>query len=167
MGKPPRPRAYGFAAQINEWYDENAAPYGGALDWVVQVVTDLLSEIVDRTPVRSGRARANWRVSIGSPARGTIRQVDVAGDRTVRAGFLVLQSMQVLEPQIWITNNVPYALRLERGSSKQAPYGMVALALETVGDRYQVSGAGLGQYVQKGRERGIGGPPPNLLRRVA
>lgn len=165
MAPPRQGRSYRFAAGINEWYEKNASPTGGGLEWVVQVVTDLLSEIVDRTPVRSGRAKANWLVGLGTQPRGTRRLYNKDGDQTVRAGLLVLQSMRFVEPTIFIVNNLPYALRLERGSSKQAPYGMVALGLEAIGQRYGVSGAGLGQYISTGRERGREGPP--LLRRVA
>lgn len=153
-----RSRAYRFAAEINQWYERNASIYGGGREWVIQVVLDLLSEIVDRTPVKSGRARANWRVGLGAPPRGTTRQVDVVGNVTVRNGLLVLQSMTGVPGQVWLANNVPYALRLERGSSSQAPYGMVALAIEAIGQKYRVSGAGLGQFVTSNRERGHGGP---------
>ncbi len=165
MAPPRQGRAYRFAAGINDWYEKNASPSGGGLQWVIQVVTDLLSEIVDRTPVRSGRAKANWLVGLGVQPRGSRRIFDPAGDQTVRQGMLVLQSMRFVESTIFIVNNLPYALRLERGSSKQAPYGMVALALETVGQRYGISGAGLGQYITSGREGGRSGPP--MLRRVA
>lgn len=153
MARPRRRSAYKFAAEINEWYEAYASPTGGALQFLQQVVLDLLGEFVDRTPVQTGRAKGNWQVSLGQPASYSVRRLDTQGHATVRAGLLVLQSLTRVEP-VWITNNVPYALKLERGHSAKAPYGMVALGIEAIGQRYGVAGAGLAQFVESGRIRG-------------
>lgn len=156
---------YRFGAEIREWYERSASPTGGGLEFCVQVTLDLLGEIVDRSPVQSGRFRGNWRVGLGSS--GTRREQVVAqgrgfsraladkdGAATIRRGLLVLTALPQVPPTIFITNDAPYALRLERGYSKQAPGGIVALSVEAIGSRYSVTGVGLGQYVQTGRYRG-------------
>lgn len=153
MARPRRRSAYKFAAEINEWYEAYASPIGGALRFLQQVVLDLLGEFVDRTPVSTGRAKGNWQVSTGQPITYPLRRLDPQGAVTLRAGLLVLQSMTRVE-SVWITNNVPYALKLERGHSAKAPYGMLALGLEAIGQRYGVAGAGLAQFVESGRIRG-------------
>lgn len=86
------------------------------------------------TPVDTGWARANWVPNIGSPAKGT------AGSREqAEAGILtgasaagvatVVTSYRLSRGPVHITNNVPYILTLNEGSSKQAPRGFVQQAV--------------------------------------
>jgi hypothetical protein len=155
--KGGRSPAFKFKAELDKWYQANVSPTGGGLEWCRQVALDLLGEIIDRSPRKSGRFVANWQVGIGSPASGFRWQMrDPEGSQALRSGLVALQSMRELQT-IYLTNNAPYALKLERGSSKQAPYGMVAISLEAVGQRYSVAGAGLAQYQATGRYRGQGG----------
>lgn len=82
------------------------------------------------TPVDTGWARSNWVPNIGSPIR------KVAGSyAAAKAGNLsfnsaagiahVATSYNVKMGAVHITNNVPYILRLDAGSSMQAPAGFV------------------------------------------
>lgn len=82
------------------------------------------------TPVDTGWARANWIPQIGSPHEGT------AGTRTqAEAGSLsseaqsgvasVATTYKLQRGRVYITNNVPYILKLDAGSSNQAPKGFV------------------------------------------
>lgn len=164
---PPRPRnpnaprregrAARFHAELDRWYDENvsAAEGGGAAEWVRSVLLSLLGQAVYRTPVLSGTARGNWLLGVGSRPSGWSRgRKDPQGDQTVRQGLLQLVRARDVATTYWIVNNVPYALRLERGHSKQAPNGMLAMAIESVSSRYGVSGYGLAQYLNTGRQRG-------------
>lgn len=83
--------------------------------------------VIMATPVRTGRARANWQVSIGAPitaetgstdAQGAIsRNASVIGGYTSGGGELLIQ------------NNVPYIARLNDGWSAQAPANFVQKAL--------------------------------------
>lgn len=61
---------------------------------------DFLSQVQARTPVRTGRARAGWRINQGKDQFETT-----------------------------ISNGVSYIVELEYGKSRQAPFGMVRVSL--------------------------------------
>jgi hypothetical protein len=99
-------------------------------DAVKKVCLDLLSDIVLNTPVDTGRARANWFTSIGTPSTATIEYEgaqSAAGLAISRASDDVANAPRNI---FWISNNLPYIYRLEFEQwSKQAPSGMVRLAI--------------------------------------
>ncbi len=89
---------------------------------------EALTGIVNLTPVKSGRARGNWQVSIANPTTQEVDRLDPVGKTTIDEGLAEIASAAPFQ-SIWITNNVPYIGRLEHGHSKQAPSGMVATTL--------------------------------------
>ncbi len=93
----------------------------------------ILEGIVNMTPVDTGRARGNWQVTIGAPSAAVDEnRFDKAGGGTISAGAAVISSLTDLGA-IYITNNLPYILPLERGhSQRQAPSGMVQVTLDRV-----------------------------------
>ena len=98
---------------------------------VRKICLDLLSDIVYNTPVDTGRARANWFTSIGSPVSTTI---EFNASASSAAGVAVAQASADIAKApgnlFWISNNLPYIYRLEFEQwSKQAPNGMVRLAI--------------------------------------
>ena len=102
----------------------------GRMDLVVKkIALEVLTGIVMKTPVDTGRARGNWQVDIGSFALGNISAFDPAGSGTIARGLSVI-NRQKGEQALYIVNNLPYILRLEDGYSKQAPAGMVELTLQ-------------------------------------
>lgn len=102
-----------------------AAKAGANANAVIRVAAlDMLSRIVLRTPVDEGRARGNWQVTINAPAGNTIDRLDKTGDMTIAAGSGAI-ARAVAGPSIWITNNLPYIVKLEYGYSSKAPSGMV------------------------------------------
>lgn len=82
----------------------------------------MLNEIVLRSPVDTGRFRANNIVSVGSPVYTATDGMDKGGGSTIERG---LSAMTGLEPYtvVYIQNSLPYAQKLEDGHSKQAPPG--------------------------------------------
>ena len=78
----------------------------------------------DATPVRSGRARANWRCSIGAPQYTSDETTGLDANRAQEA-FRDSAAGDVL----YVTNSVPYIGRLEAGSSVQAPSGIAGNAV--------------------------------------
>lgn len=104
---------------------------------------DLFSKIIQRTPVDTGRARANWQLTIRSPdlkkiGRGRKRKATTAkllSDKR-KAEIVALDRLyEDWKPgySVWITNNLPYINRLETGTwSDQAPQGMVAISIAEV-----------------------------------
>tara|TARA_R110000822_G_scaffold130883_1_gene267639 strand:+ start:89 stop:478 length:390 start_codon:yes stop_codon:yes gene_type:complete len=95
----------------------------------------MLNEIVLRSPVDTGRFRGNNIVSLGAPVYTSTVNVDPTGAETINQG---LSAMTGLEPftQVFIQNNLPYAVPLEDGHSKQAPAGIYAVSFHGVSQAY-------------------------------
>lgn len=87
------------------------------------------------TPVDTGWARANWIPQIGTPRTATegTREAAEAGNVSSagqEAGIAsVVTGYKRERGPIYISNNVPYILNLNEGSSKQAPKGFVQNAI--------------------------------------
>lgn len=92
-----------------------------------RVGLDLFGRIVRKTPVDTGRARASWNISL----KQAERSVQPAAQHTYPIPQVGVVSMKPGDT-IWISNNLPYIVKLEEGHSKQAPAGMVALSIEEV-----------------------------------
>lgn len=113
----------GFAADLRKLCDRA----GDKAEMVVRkTALELQSGMIERSPVDSGRFKSNWTCGVGavntdtSAAPGT----DAEGrTRTVLEGWKPGQT-------IFLTNSLPYAARLERGWSKQAPTGVVRLTVQ-------------------------------------
>lgn len=109
----------GFADAIRAFQGKTKA----RMDQIVRkVCMDVTADIVRLTPVDTGMARSNWfvgndRVTTvdGSPTKNGSASNKRASDfaSTLHAGGV-----------FYITNNLPYIMRLEYGSSKQSPAGM-------------------------------------------
>ncbi len=95
----------------------------------------MLNEIVLRSPVDTGRFRGNNIVSVGAPVYTNTANVDPTGAETINRG---LSAISGLEPftQVFIQNNLPYAVPLEDGHSKQAPAGIYAVSFNGVAQAY-------------------------------
>ena len=92
-----------------------------------------LTGIVERTPTVTGHARANWQVSIGSPATGVVAGGDPSGAATLANGVAAIMADRDPFAPVWITNNAPYIQTLEQGDSGRAPAAMVAVTLAGLG----------------------------------
>lgn len=89
-----------------------------------QVSIKLFSAIIKASPVDTGRFRMNWMASGGTPAAGTTDATDKSGNTAIgNATSFVLKAANWHE--FTLTNNLPYAQRLEYGWSQQAPAGVV------------------------------------------
>lgn len=86
------------------------------------IVIELFSSVILDTPVDTGRLRGNWQASIGTPARGTIEYGELSITGAIDGVRRNLGSGDVTN---YLTNNLPYAERIEYGYSNQAPEGMV------------------------------------------
>lgn len=96
---------------------------------VQYICMTLLTDVVTNTPVDTGRARANWQPSIGSPASGTIEATDKDGSATINKGANVIK--HAAGNVFYLTNNLPYIYRLEfDGWSKQKRKGWVRTAVK-------------------------------------
>lgn len=103
-------------------------------DLVKKVILAVDQAVVLATPVDTGRARANWRPSIGAPITDTLPEPPnkQAGLRSaLDAGEQVARQYKGGEnsPTVHITNSLPYIKHLNDGSSKQAPRNFVNTAI--------------------------------------
>jgi hypothetical protein len=90
-----------------------------------RVTLDVKQKVERKTPVDQGTARASWAVSDGSPS-SFVPAKGQAGIGPVEASFSKPFDIS------FVTSNLPYIIPLEFGSSKQAPQGMVRIALAEV-----------------------------------
>jgi hypothetical protein len=95
-----------------------------------KVTFDLFREVVLRSPVDTGRFRANWNVTYGSPNYGVSNSTAQARGFGEAAKALTLP----VGGLVYLANGLQYAAPLEFGSSKQAPQGMVRLSVQRVND---------------------------------
>lgn len=103
-----------------------------AVDDTVRAVTfALFSEVVQRTPVDTGRLKGNWQVSQGSPVTGTITTTDPDGSTTTAR---IAAGMGGWGSVTFLTNNLPYASRIEYDgwSHTKAPAGMVRVSFARI-----------------------------------
>ena len=95
------------------------------IDLVARKATaDVFRSVVLKSPVKTGRFRANWNVSSGAADASTTASIDQGRGQAEAAKALTIPAGGVA----YITNGLPYAAKLENGSSKQAPAGMVRLS---------------------------------------
>jgi hypothetical protein len=103
---------------------------------VRKIAFDMHRKIVERTPVDTGRAKANNQISVGSVPSSTTESKDTtplgqAGAGTLSAANISADKFK-LGDTIFLYNNVEYILSLEYGHSKQAPAGMFRITFEEV-----------------------------------
>lgn len=84
----------------------------------------LFSAIIKASPVDTGRFRGNWQTTGVTPATGLIAGADPTGDKAMNSAATFITNAPGWNT-FTLTNNLPYAERLEYGWSKQAPVGMV------------------------------------------
>lgn len=116
-----------FSDQLRALADKAKVDIGTV---VRKTVADLQGGVVLRSPVDTGRFRANWMVGIGTMSRTTVTTEDKTGAASVAR---VEPAMATWTPgaAIFLTNSLPYAKRLEYDAwSKQAPGGMVRLTVQ-------------------------------------
>lgn len=93
-----------------------------------KVTLDLATQLIQMSPVDTGRFRNNWYLSLGvGPNVATNTGADKSGSAALSRIGSGLNGLK-FGTTIWVTNNLPYATRLEYGYSQQAPAGMVRIS---------------------------------------
>lgn len=91
------------------------------------VFQNLAGNIIEATPIKTGRAAGNWQATVNTPATGTV--TNTSPTAAVAAAQAASQAAKE-DSTLWLINNLPYIKRLEYGYSKQAPQGMLRLAVQ-------------------------------------
>ncbi len=105
---------------------------------IARLSVNITAELIETTPVDTGWARANWVPSIGTAFEGNTgelneeqRRASVGGQTgSQQTATAALLAYQVERGQVFISNNVPYILALNDGSSAQAPSGFVQASIQ-------------------------------------
>ena len=105
--------------------DRLAKKAGANIELVARKSTaDLFAAVVRRSPVDTGRFRANWNVSYGAADYTTSDSTDQVRGTTQALKALTLPIGGV----VFLSNGLVYSRRLEYGYSQQAPAGMVRIS---------------------------------------
>ncbi len=93
----------------------------------------LAARVVMTTPVKTGKARGNWVMKMdGVYEKVQTGVLDKSGDHSLDRIAQALEAFEAGKTKnIWLTNTLPYIVMLEYGWSKQAPAGIVRMALLT------------------------------------
>lgn len=104
------------------------------------VAIGMFKELVEMSPVDTGRFRASWNFSIGQP--GSEEHPEILKN-SARSGYLSREEASQISlgrmdensakidgrSSVFLTNIIKYARLLEEGSSRQAPQGMVSVVV--------------------------------------
>lgn len=117
-----------FIRQINGCKDK----VDKLLDQAVRrVAFSVYTQIVQNTPVDTGRARGNWHIDVNlidiRIIEPTGAEKDPSYDGTEKA--LTAVGQHKLGSTIFISNNLPYIRRLNDGHSLQSPAGFIEEAI--------------------------------------
>lgn len=115
-----------------------AALLQAATEEVIRRISiNVTAELIERTPVDTGWARANWIPAIGTAPDDEVAELDragrVAGVTSARGwqsiGTASLTGYRLDRGNVFISNGVPYIGLLNDGTSDQAPKGFVQDAI--------------------------------------
>ena len=137
-----------FAAQLEEFA---SFCMERADEVFYEIVLSLTSKIIEKSPVDTGRFKANWQYSKNGYTTGSLNQYDIAGagpygkdqgvpHKTVDAHAEARKEISANKPKmgdtVYIYNNLIYSVPLEYGWSNQAPSGVVRINLALVGAEF-------------------------------
>ena len=95
---------------------------------VRKVCIDMSTKVIRKTPVDTGRARANWFAAANSKPQGTTQSTDPSGGSTINEASSKAGGLKSGDT-FYLINNLPYIEQLEDGYSQQAPAGMVKISV--------------------------------------
>lgn len=93
----------------------------------VKAATLVDQVVVNASPFDTGRFRGNWIPTIGASSDAQRGVIDLPG---IFAEAKRVFESAPLYPVIYLSNNLPYAQRLNEGHSGQAPAGFVETAVD-------------------------------------
>lgn len=92
------------------------------------------------TPIDTGRARGNWVVSIGQPVevvKGQPGSPQAGEAEALAQGQSAVASYRLGAGSIFISNSLPYIVKLDEGSSSQATAGMSKFAIQAARQQFR------------------------------
>lgn len=95
---------------------------------VREIMIALSSNVIYRSPVKTGLFRGNWQLGVGDSPAALLDFKDKLGDATLQRVVAVIPE-QAAGKVYYLRNNTVYGPLLEDGYSAQAPAGVVGLAV--------------------------------------
>jgi len=92
---------------------------------------ETISKMIDRTPVDTGAAKYHWFMRLTPSERFDKARVDPSGALPKARAKRDVKLFKV-GGKVYLINSAPYFIYLERGSSTQAPQGVVAITMQEV-----------------------------------
>ena len=135
-----------FGREADRFLDGSATKIGNLRR---AIATDALEQLIQYTPVDTGRAKGNWIASIGEPSSNyDADQMDPSGEMTRSTGTAIIKQPNWRYKNLWtkdfyITNNTPYIGYLEDGRSKNAMLGFMSARTKAFLDAKYYGGATL------------------------
>ena len=105
------------------------------------IILELFASVVFDTPVLEGRLRGAWQITSDNPASGQVEIYDPSGRGTVKHIENFVRAMDGARNfSVYLTNNMPYAYRVEDGwSHTKAREGMARKNLIRVTNNLQAN----------------------------
>lgn len=125
-----------FTLELREWGKKLTTEQAPL--FVRKIALDLLRKVTLKSPVDTGRFRANWMTGIGAADESTINEPTAKrGEKykndAVSRGSRVLGGYRdISQGAVHVSNNLPYASPLENGHSGQAPLGILGISVEEI-----------------------------------
>ena len=126
-----------FSIDLTRWgvsLEKEQAP-----KFIRKIALDLLRKVTMKSPVDTGRFRANWMVGIGAADESTIDEptskrgkIKYKNDAVSRGSRVLGGYRDIAQGAVHISNNLPYASPLENGHSGQAPLGILGISVEEI-----------------------------------
>ena len=121
-----------FALEIEKVGDEHLR----------KVSAEMLQGVIMGSPVMDGAFRSNNRVTVNKTTNETVpSNGNKAPKGTLDQEVFAEGAGQILQAKlgdsVYIQNNLPYALRLENGHSRQASLGIYSLTFLSVASKYK------------------------------
>jgi len=87
------------------------------VQFIAKISFELLTRIVEKTPVKTGRAQGGWQMTVDE-----VNSEEWLGSDPLNSAMGTLSSIGPTSV-VYLNNNVPYIMFLEAGSSSQAAPG--------------------------------------------
>lgn len=117
-----------FTGDIQKWINSVTS---GLEDVVRDFVKAVHSDLVNRSPVDTGRFKANWQITYNHIPLYALNEYDKEGSKTIAGGARVTNALPLgrggAVTTIYFSNMLIYANALEYGHSQQAPAGVLGL----------------------------------------
>ena len=117
-------------------------------DKTEEAAREFFNEVVEATPVRSGRLRQGWRMKRG--------EVDTSIPRLRKGKYRKPKVPEIAQPTrggdnaIYVSNGVPYILESNSGNSDKAPTRYIQAALARALQKVNASGIKITAFLKGG-----------------